>query len=459
MQQLEHAHGDQDSSIGADREPEQQELEAQLAEMKRLVEQLAGDVVERLRAICDVAPSASIRSELADFCWSISSWAESHNDARRAARYLELLAIYDDGRYVDLIEGTATLELDSDPDGAEVTLYPVDESTDTAQLGAPQQLGTTPLPPTDLAPGAYLVQIDLPGYAPTRRPLQLRRGSDVQLQVTLFRDREIGADFAYVPAGTFTSETPHREIFVDNYAIACSPVTVGEYTRFLDAIADEDPGRALTFAPRAAGSLDPRTTITGVAPEAADAYCRWLSRQRGVAYRLPSEIERRKAASAIEGSTEIEDGNKVNSSSLRPQVEASQDLSVYGARNLSRAAEWTIEGLAHAAELPLGAPTVPLGFRVVRELARGGVEQVCDAVVPDAIELEPQLDDDDDDPVNIDANAQPPIRPISTEPIPTEPPRPLLAAIVPIGRAANGVRARAGPSVAGPDSARVRRGA
>ncbi|PIE17045.1 MAG: hypothetical protein CSA65_09830 [Proteobacteria bacterium] len=413
LRQLEHAKADPKRST--------EDLDAQLAETLALVERLSKGAIDRLAMLCDQAPNdRSARGALADLCWRLLDWAEAHDDHRRAAHYLTLLTRYDDGRYVDLIEGTATLELDSDPDGAEITLYPLLAGR---QLGAPRNLGSTPLPPTDLPPGAYLLELALPGFAPTQRLLTLRRGCDVQLQIALFHERQIGADFAYVPGGW--SDTS-RETFVGNFAIARSPVTFGEYRRFLDAIADEDPGRALAFAPRAAGALaggtSARDPVIGVSAEAADAYCRWLSRERGIVFRLPSVAERRKAEQRIAGRT-----------SQQPTISgvAHEDASLYGVRAI-QSAEWTAEQVApeNSGQLHFAPPII--GFRLVRDLPRGGQEFVCEASVPDIEDVDSTFDLDDDD-ANLDHGPSKALQ--------------ALATVVPIDRARRRCpRARAGPS-------------
>lgn len=409
------------------------ELEAQVATAGALVDDLLVQTISRYGELLELAPAwVEVHGELADLYWRLLGRAEERGDASAAERYLSLLTVHDDGRYVDLIEGTATLELDTDPEGAEVELITLETVDGLTRRAATRQLGTTPLPPTDLAPGNYLLELRHEGHAPTRRPLVLRRGSDVKLHVTLFRSREIGADFVYVPAGRFrkggaaAGAPATRQAFVDNFAMARLPVTVGEYMLFIDDLADSDPGRAIAFASRQeVGALaDPRLPVTGISYAAAEAYARWLSRRSGVSYRLPHEDEWEKAARGVDGRSFVW-GERFEATfcAMRdtrpgeahavPVGSHPEDLSIYGARDLAGGvAEWTQDAFAvgHADQqvvrggsfeegpeacqiarrqpMPRSATARHVGFRLVRELAGGGGEIVTAPMVP---ELDPEL--------------------------------------------------------------------
>ncbi len=272
------------------------------------VEKLVLEVVSRYERLLTRAPKwHQIQNELADLAWLLLQRAETRDDRDAAATYLRLLSAHDDGRYVDLIEGTATLEITSDPEGARVLLHRVEDDTTTRHDGDPRDLGKTPVAPIDLAPGRYFLEVNLPNHAPARRALRVPRGSDIRLHVALFTQRTIGPNFVYVPAGCATSTpgsddqtTPaetRRHAFVDNFAIARRPVTASEFARFIDALADDDPGQAIAYTLRhkSAGTTDPTAPIAGLSQGAAEAYCRWLSTQHGERYRLPTSTEWNKA--------------------------------------------------------------------------------------------------------------------------------------------------------------------
>jgi len=92
------------------------------------------------------------------------------------------------------------------------------------------------------------------------------------------------------------------------------PVTVEEYQRFVESRGYEEPrfwdadGWGLREKEdwEAPGSWEeqletPNRPVTEVSWYEADAYCRWLSEQKGVSLRLPTEAEREKAATPVEG--------------------------------------------------------------------------------------------------------------------------------------------------------------
>jgi formylglycine-generating enzyme required for sulfatase activity/serine/threonine protein phosphatase PrpC len=102
-----------------------------------------------------------------------------------------------------------------------------------------------------------------------------------------------GPRMVWVPAGTYTmgspdstadfSERPQHQVTLPRFAIGQYEVTIAEYARFASA-----SGRKL---PRT-GGLDPAThPVFFVSWDDADAYMKWLSKQTGESYRLPTEAE------------------------------------------------------------------------------------------------------------------------------------------------------------------------
>jgi len=382
------------------------------------------NVVSLLGRALELDPERSpARARLADLYWLLYSRAEERGEPASQDRFLALLALHDDGRYADLIEGSSTLQVETDPPGARVTLR--------SPTGPARDLGTSPVDPVDLAPGSYWLTFELEGYAPTVRPIQVQRGVDIQLQVRLFSAREVGPDYRYVPAGRFRmggdaeapGAGPAREPFVDNFAIARFPVTVGEYMLFIDDLSASDPRRALRFSPLPAGEpYDPRLPVSGVPREAALAYCRWLSARTGREQRLPSELEWEKAARGLD-SRPYPWGERFDPSLC--QMRRSQpgaprrrrvgsvptDVSVFGVRDMAGGvAEWTgssygqdpglwvvrgggfdtgAESCRCAARIPGDGQAQPgIGFRLVRPLAPGGGDRVTPATIP-ALPFEP----------------------------------------------------------------------
>jgi sulfatase modifying factor 1 len=105
-------------------------------------------------------------------------------------------------------------------------------------------------------------------------------------------------DMVTIPEGWFTMgsenryrwESPRHRVWLDEFKIAATPVTRGEYARFLEAIGHAEPA-AWNEAPFT-GYDKP---VVGVSWFDAEAFCDWLSQLHGRQYRLPTEAEWEKA--------------------------------------------------------------------------------------------------------------------------------------------------------------------
>jgi sulfatase modifying factor 1 len=106
-------------------------------------------------------------------------------------------------------------------------------------------------------------------------------------------------DMVAIPSGWFwmgwedghPGERPRHRIWTETFAIGRTPVTNGEFARFV----------SVTSAPPPPWWADPRFNqpeqpVVGVNWADAVAYCEWLSRETGLAHRLPTEAEWEKAA-------------------------------------------------------------------------------------------------------------------------------------------------------------------
>ncbi|MBW2731291.1 MAG: SUMF1/EgtB/PvdO family nonheme iron enzyme [Deltaproteobacteria bacterium] len=292
----------------------------------------------------------------ADLLWELLLESEAQGDEEGAAHYVAQLAAQNDERYVDLLEGTATLEIYSDPVGADATLK---------RLGVKDapllQLGPTPVHPFDLEPGDYLLEIKASGFVTACRHVRLGRAADLQVLVCLFTPQMLGADHFYLPAGRLPlpggAPESDEQVFVDNLAVARQPVTVCEFLRFLDDLADEDPERAMLYTPPTMGAaLAPSAPVTAISYDAAVDFTSWLARRTGVACRLPNEAEWQKAA-------------------LAP---VSKGL-------LQGKHEWATPMSAKTPSKPRGEA---LGFRLVHDLPPGGGERLLELQIPESLDAQ-----------------------------------------------------------------------
>jgi serine/threonine-protein kinase len=272
--------------------------------------------------------NAEARAALAAFHFD----AFEHAGSKASAK---LVRVFDDGTLAPRLAAGGTLELDSDPPGAEAELFRYEEGPDRRLRPAPvRKLGRCPVSKLELDPGSYLVVLRQDGRRDTRYPVLIERGAPRSARVRLFTDAEIGEGFVHVAAGPFVSGgdpeafdgAPRAVETVGDLFISRLEVTQEEYIEFVDALLkSEGAAAAQKRMPRRANDagwyhvIDPKAASVGMPPgwrkrtpvlavswEDAAAYCAWRTaraRERGerVSYRLPTALEWEKAARGADG--------------------------------------------------------------------------------------------------------------------------------------------------------------
>lgn len=125
-----------------------------------------------------------------------------------------------------------------------------------------------------------------------------------------------GPDMVVIPAGRFLMGSPegkgsddecpqHQVSIKQPFAIGCYPITLGEFTRFVEKTkynAKSFNESYIQYGKAGRRKIPPtwlypgfrqgdRHPVVGVSWDDARAYCDWLSKQTGTEYRLPTEAE------------------------------------------------------------------------------------------------------------------------------------------------------------------------
>jgi len=273
------------------------------------------------------------RLGLAALYWNQFRDAEARRDHKAQRTYRALVEQYDDGTYSNFLAGTGRLSLETTPPGVEVRLFRLEEEDRVLSPVDGKELGASPLMQVGVAMGSYEFELSHPGYRTARVPLYVDRMEHVRLHLHLLPEDALPADFVHVPAGSFWmggdpnafGSLPRQQVDVPDFAIARTPVTMGEYLEFINDLVAKDPLAARFRAPRErdeAGAyvhlgkdgryylpevtrdgdtLAPDLPVFGISWDDARSYAEWRGRQEGVLLRLPSEAEWEKAARGVDG--------------------------------------------------------------------------------------------------------------------------------------------------------------
>ncbi len=243
-----------------------------------------------------------------------------------------------DGAYTERLTGNGTLDLTTEPPGAEVWLYTLAENDRLLVPEGGQRLGVTPLTDVTIAMGSHLLMLELPGRHTIHRPILVGRSESLAATVCFPDPDRLLPSLAFVPGGRtrtggapgpYGSAEPIRIVDVGDFAIGVFPVTFSEYLEWLDSLSDEEARARLPrssrdgelarrgddgrYEPRADHLIQGRRSrkrtpidgfrlpVVGVSFEDAEAYCAAQAVWTGLPLRLPTEAEWEKAARGVDG--------------------------------------------------------------------------------------------------------------------------------------------------------------
>jgi formylglycine-generating enzyme required for sulfatase activity len=327
--------------------------------------------------------------------------AEQQGRRAEAARTEVLLRAHGSARHRAYLSGTGALSLVTEPEGAEIVLYRLQERHRRLVPAEMGPLGRTPLEAAPLASGSWLVSLRAPGRREVLYPVHLERGEhwdgiapgdSEPVPVYLPGEDELGPEDCYVPAGWFIAgrdlemdaevfRVPRQRVWCPPFVVRRFVVTNAEYVGFLNELAERSSlQEALRRAPAPPGPRGERTAYArradgrfALGPDAegdvwqgdwpvvlidwddARAFAEAAAAREGLPWRLGWELEWEKAARGVDGrvypwgqafcDTWCGHRDQVRgSSALAPVTHWPMDVSVYGVRGCAgNVCEWVAD--------------------------------------------------------------------------------------------------------------------
>ncbi|HEU4412461.1 MAG TPA: SUMF1/EgtB/PvdO family nonheme iron enzyme, partial [Polyangiaceae bacterium] len=332
-----------------------EELWARSLERTASAERDLGEASRAFEAAYAQDPTrADVRALLGQTLYERALLAEIAGESKQVSDLSQRFALYDaNGELSGRWNAPAFVAVTSATPGTRVALEAEGD-------GAPaRELGPTPLGPTELARGSYVLVLSAPGRATLRYPVLLRRGEKLSLAIDLPAAARVPAGFVYVPPGRFLfgsagseedrrgffNTVPLHEVHTGAYLIGRAEVTFADWFAYLDALPaaerahrtpkselrlgmsgllrleDKPEGRRLVLQPadrayearagekfvyarrnRRAAQNWLHFPVTGITAEDAIAYVAWLDASgRLPGARLCTEYEWERAARGADG--------------------------------------------------------------------------------------------------------------------------------------------------------------
>ena len=221
-----------------------------------------------------------------------------------------------------IIRNEGILEVTSQPSGVKVySEFFDDNDSGSSSLKAKRlYIGTTPFK-KKVEVGSYLLFLDAKDKQGIKYPIQVICGRTNSVDISI--PKRIPKGTCYIPGGSFffgirQELNRMQRGYLDPFFISRYEVTIGEYLKFWKSLKSLELkkrylGRYLFSNGEFKylsmwdndGKLNKKFTldmpIIGVTGEAAEAYCAWLSKKRGIELRLPTNLEWEKAARGVDG--------------------------------------------------------------------------------------------------------------------------------------------------------------
>ena len=223
--------------------------------------------------------SSTAKSLLADVLYERALLAERDGKTDAREEFIARLALYDDGTRKAKWTAPGTLDVDSLPAGAEVTIQQYKErEKENPVLETVRPNLTTPIQHLQLPQGSYLLLFSAPERANVRFPVLVRRGEDRKISLDLPAAASVPKGFVYIPPGPFLFGSsqersirkdflytvPLHEVTTDAYLVAEHETTFGDWLQYLTALTAAEAFR------RSAEVSGPRKGELSLRPVAKD---------------------------------------------------------------------------------------------------------------------------------------------------------------------------------------------